>query len=89
MKETIAVTYERKLSDGNLGSEALSITLSLVLHDDELAEECLNDGTVRGIVTRVRAAVLGELARSGTPHVAAVAAAELGLSREEEQSSNA
>jgi hypothetical protein len=89
MKETIAVTYERKLSDGNLGSEALSITLSLVLHDDELAEECLNDGTVRGIVKRVRAAVLGELACSGAPHVAAAAAAELGPSTENEQFSKA
>ena len=79
MGESITVTYERNLSDGNSGSERLSISLTLALLNDELAEECLNDGTVHGVVERVRATVLRELANSKSPHVAALAAEEVHL----------
>jgi hypothetical protein len=87
MGETITVTYERNLSDGDGGSERLSIGLTLALMDDELAEECLNDGTVHGLVERVRAAVLRELARSKSKHVAAVAAGELDRAEDSHASS--
>ena len=66
------VTYERNLSDGNGGSERLSLGLAPALVDGELAEECLNDGTVHGLVVRVRAALLRELGCCRSQHVAAV-----------------
>ena len=77
MPETVSVYYERKLSDGQYGSEGLSLGLTMSLNDSEPAEELLNDGTVHGIASRIRRAVLTELAASEAPRVAAVAQSEL------------
>lgn len=79
MTDSVTVYYERKLSDGQYGSEGLSLGITMTLVDDEPAEEVLNDGvTIRALVDKVRRAVLVELAASESPRVAAVAAAELG-----------
>ena len=76
--ETLTVFYERKISDGNYGSEGLSLGITMSLVDDEPVEEALNDGvTIRALAQKVRHAVLLELAHSEASRVAAVAAAEL------------
>ena len=76
--ETLTVYYERKISDGNYGSEGLSLGITMSLVDDEPVEEALNDGvTIRALAQKVRHAVLLELAHSEASRVAAVAAAEL------------
>ena len=77
MSETLTIYYERKISDGNYGSEGLSVGVTVSLADDEPAEELLIDGTVPALAEKVRRAVLVELAASEAPRVAAVAAAEL------------
>jgi hypothetical protein len=68
MSEEMTITYERKLSDGNYGSEGLSYSVTLPVDDLEGAER---------IAERVREFVLTQLSHSEAPRVAAVAGAEL------------
>jgi hypothetical protein len=71
---TVTVLYERKLSDGNYGSEGLSMAVTHSLdHDDLLKLGHLLEQAARD----VRRLVLSELARSSAPRVARAAAEEL------------
>jgi hypothetical protein len=68
---TITVLYERKLSDGNYGSEGLSMAVSHSLEPSERLDDVLVS-----IARAMRQLVLGELARSAAPQVARMAEQE-------------
>jgi hypothetical protein len=69
---TVTVLYERKLSDGNYGSEGLSMAVSHSLEPSERLDDVLVS-----IARVMRQLVLGELARSAAPRVARMAEQEL------------
>ena len=69
--ETLTIFYERKINDGNYGSEGLSLGMTMSVVEDELG------ATVMTLHEKVRGLVLSLLAASEAPRVAAVAAAEL------------
>jgi hypothetical protein len=69
----LTVSYERKLSDGNFGSEGLVMSWSWDPEDDEDPKEQL----LESAATFLRALVLGVLARSAAPYVARQAGREL------------
>src|SRR5262245_58771308 len=69
---TITVGYERKYSDGNYGSEGLSMMVSLPIEDYEGTGNVL-----KMYAALVREQVLGQLAKSPVPRIARVAAEEL------------
>jgi hypothetical protein len=68
----ITVGYERKFSDGNYGSEGVSLSATLKGDDGELTDELAIDCT-----SRLRAVVLALLASSVAPRVASAAQYEL------------
>jgi hypothetical protein len=76
---SISVSYERKLSDGNYGSEGLSMMIMCPVDEPDgsaadlhaLAQE------LRDLAQELRDLVLSELADSPSPRVARVAAEEL------------
>jgi hypothetical protein len=69
---TITVLYERKLSDGNYGSEGLSMASTVTIGQDNWRiDELLV------LARQLREAVLGQLAQSTAVMVARVAAGEL------------
>jgi hypothetical protein len=67
----VTVQYERKLSDGNYGSEGLSLSLSETLETDP------GDDALDVIFQRVRVFVLTELSKSQAERVAWAANREL------------
>jgi hypothetical protein len=70
------VQYERKYSDGNYGSEGLSLSWTFAID-----EEDLNTETVTASIAMVKRVVLGELGASKAERVAWAAAQELGPPR--------
>jgi hypothetical protein len=76
MAATLTIYYERKLSDGDYGSEGLSMGITVELSADGSSE--LDDGTSAQLYARLRRNVLGHLTASRARRVAAVASAELG-----------
>jgi len=72
MQEMITVGYERKYSDGNYGSEGLSMMVSLRVEDYEGTADVLTM-----YAALVREQVLGQLAKSPVSRVARIAAQEL------------
>lgn len=71
-ESAITVTYERKLSDGNYGSEGLSMTITMPIE-----HAALGDGVLKRYARDLRTEVLSELAQSAAPGVAGAAAHEL------------
>jgi len=70
---TITVGYERKLSDGNYGSEGLSVMLTMPVEDDDDPP-----ADVASMYAKLlRRLVLSELGKSRAPRVARMAAEEL------------
>ena len=67
----ITVQYDRKFSDGNFGSEGLSLTWTTTVDSELLIERC------SAISRALREAVLTELAKSAAPGVANAAKYEL------------
>src|SRR6266498_493697 len=76
---TITVQYERKFSDGNYGSEGLSLSWTVTYTDnDELAiDEDIANARCAHITTILRNAVLEQLAKSEAERVAWAANREL------------
>lgn len=73
MSEQISVSYERKLSDGNYGSEGISFTSMFSVDPDEN----FNVGAFSSVVDSLRTAVLTELSHSAAERVAYIARREL------------
>lgn len=75
----ITVHYERKFSDGNYGSEGLSLSWSVTYEDtDDLAcDQEVVDARCRLIASTLREAVLTQLANSEARNVAWAAQREL------------
>ncbi len=76
----ITVQYERKFSDGNYGSEGLSLSWT-VSYDDSASELAADPEVIRArcahIAASLRASVLTELAKSEARNVAYAAQREL------------
>ena len=77
----VSVSYDRKFSDGNYGSEGMSLSWT-VTYEDETDEAC-NSEVVEArcsmIAAKLRTAVLTELGKSRSRMVALSARDELGL----------
>jgi hypothetical protein len=69
---TVTVLYERKLSDGNYGSEGLSMAITSSFAQGQPAKDVL-----LAFARDIRRLVLSELAQSAAPRVARAAAEEL------------
>lgn len=69
----LTVQYERKYSDGNYGSEGLSLSWTFAIDEKDL-----NTETVTASIAMVKRVVLGELGASKAERVAWAAAQELG-----------
>jgi hypothetical protein len=74
MDAQITVQYERKFSDGNYGSEGLSLTWTGPCGDGETLVIAARYTQIAGAL---RASVLGELAKSSALQVARAAKREL------------
>lgn len=72
MEQPITVTYERKFSDGNYGSEGLSVSLTLERDETTGAVSQTQD-----MATTIRQLVLGFLSKSQAERVAWAANREL------------
>lgn len=75
----VSVSYDRKFSDGNYGSEGLSLSWT-VTYEDETDEACNSEvveARCNEIAAKLRVAVLSELSKSGSRAVAHSAAYEL------------
>ena len=68
----LTVGYERKLSDGNYGSEGLSMSISVPMEPSELMRDAARTAAIE-----LRVVVLGLLAEHGSERVAHVARYEL------------
>ena len=74
----ITVQYERKFSDGNFGSEGLSLSWTTAYDDGDIAiDPELIAMRCTAISDALRSAVLSELAKSTAPRVANQARYEL------------
>lgn len=76
----VTVHYERKFSDGNYGSEGLSMSWTVDYDDsgnDLAADPAVVNGRCEVIANALRTAVLGQLARCGANNVAWAAKQEL------------
>lgn len=76
----VVVTFERKFSDGEYGSMGLSMSWTVTYDDSEnelAADPRLMASRLAVITDGLRAAVLGELAKSGAQRVAYAAKREL------------
>jgi hypothetical protein len=75
----VSVQYERKLSDGNYGSEGLSMSWAVSYEDvgDLACDAAIVDARCQLIASALREAVLSQLATSEARNVAYQAAREL------------
>jgi hypothetical protein len=77
----ITITYERKMSDGNYGSEGLLMSLTLDLDAESFAQAQMEGVLLLDLLhdraIQLRSAVLGELATSAAERVAWAANREL------------
>ncbi len=76
----ITVQYERKFSDGNYGSEGLSLSWSVTYDDgdsDLAADQTVIEARCAHITKALRASVLSELAKSRSNRVSLSAEYEL------------
>jgi hypothetical protein len=69
---SITVLYERKFSDGNYGSEGLSMAAVASVDQSDL-----DNGALQVLAARLRRDVLNELAKSAASRVASSAGYEL------------
>jgi hypothetical protein len=75
----ITVSYDRNFSDGNYGSEGLSLTYTATyeIAEDLAIDESMISARCQSLTRNLREAVLGELAHSGAERVAFMARREL------------
>lgn len=70
--QLLTVQYERKFSDGNFGSEGISLSITTTVSPDYFVEDHAAE-----VARALRAAVLTELSHSAATRVASAAAYEL------------